>query len=137
MRSFLTFSAPIADLYLMHWPTAFKYVPFDPKVRGFPTDYEPDQCSKVSGGVDHDQFAAARDAKNSPNPSATFTSLNPLPPTQITGVLWKDYAGAWPPPHLDMGVTIHETWEAMVDCYKAGLVRNVGVCNFKVGVMQI
>ena len=31
----------------MHWPTAFKYVPFDPNVRGFPMDYEPDQCSKV------------------------------------------------------------------------------------------
>ena len=24
------------DLYLMHWPVAFAYVPFDPKVRGFP-----------------------------------------------------------------------------------------------------
>ena len=31
-----------------------------------------------------------------------------------------------------MGVTIHETWEAMVECYKAGLVRNIGVCNFQV-----
>lgn len=51
---------------------------------------------------------------------------------QMTGVLWKDYKGSWPPPHLDMGVTIHETWEAMVECYKAGLVRNIGVCNFKV-----
>ncbi len=24
------------DLYLIHWPVAFAYVPFDPNVRGFP-----------------------------------------------------------------------------------------------------
>jgi diketogulonate reductase-like aldo/keto reductase len=88
------------DLYLMHWPTAFKYVPFDPTVRGFPQEYEPDQC------------------------------------VAITGVMWKDYDGPWPPPHLDTGVTIHETWDAMVECQKAGLVSNIGVCNFKVTLLH-
>jgi hypothetical protein len=34
-------------MFLLHWPTAFVHVPFDPKIRGFPMDYEPDQCSKV------------------------------------------------------------------------------------------
>jgi diketogulonate reductase-like aldo/keto reductase len=121
----------------MHWPTAFKYVPFDPKVRGFPMDYEPDQCSKVSVKECGTRRTVQQSMKSTMNPSCNVhePELTPFSP-QITGVLWKDYAGAWPPPHLDMGVTIHETWAAMVDCYKAGLVRNIGVCNFKVGVMQ-
>jgi len=28
------------DLWLMHWPVAFEYVPYDEKIRGFPADYD-------------------------------------------------------------------------------------------------
>lgn len=123
----------------MHWPTAFKYVPYDPKVRGFPMDYEPDQCSKV-----HNRTIQPLGTRTcsvlSPLLRCTYSFSFLFPSAvpafllfaKVTGVLWKDYTGPWPPPHLDMGVTIHETWNAMVDCYKAGLVRNIGVCNFKV-----
>lgn len=54
--------------------------------------------------------------------------------TGVTGVPWDAdaFQKDWPPPHLDTGVTIHETWNAMVACKEAGLTRNVGVCNFKV-----
>eukprot|EP00730_Choanoeca_flexa_P014052 TRINITY_DN6001_c0_g1_i1.p1 TRINITY_DN6001_c0_g1~~TRINITY_DN6001_c0_g1_i1.p1 ORF type:complete len:383 (+),score=65.13 TRINITY_DN6001_c0_g1_i1:60-1208(+) len=88
------------DMYLMHWPTAFVPVEFDATQRGFPMEYEPDQCSKV------------------------------------TGVEWKDLDGSWPPPHLDQGVSVHDTWDAMIECYKDGLVRNIGVCNFKIQLLH-
>lgn len=87
----------------MHWPTAFVHVPYegnDTKERGLSMEYEPDQCTKV------------------------------------TGVEWKDYTGPWPPPHLDMGVTVHETWAAMVELKKAGLAKNIGVCNMQVQLLH-
>lgn len=100
-KSLLDLGVDQLDMYLMHWPTAFKYVPYDATVRGFPFSYEPDQC------------------------------------TSVTGVKWEDVpADVWPPPHLDMGVTIHETWAAMVDCWRDGLVKNIGVCNFKVTLLH-
>jgi len=34
-------------MYLMHWPTAFVPVDYDPNTRGFPMDYEPDQCTQA------------------------------------------------------------------------------------------
>jgi len=90
------------DMYLMHWPTAFKYVPYDGTKRGFPEEYEPDCCTGVTG-VQWDAAAFEKD---------------------------------WPPPHLDTGVTIHDTWEAMVECEKAGLIKGLGVCNFKVTLLH-
>lgn len=91
------------DLYLMHWPTAFVPVPFDPSMVGFPQSYEPDQCHKV------------------------------------TGKMWEethwDTTGEWPP-HLQKGVTIHETWNSMVELKEAGLCRAIGICNFQVQLLH-
>ena len=92
------------DLYLMHWPTAFVHVPFEPEdvnKPGLSMAYEPDMCTKV------------------------------------TGVKWSDLdRSKWPPPHLDMNVTIHETWAALVECWEAGLVKNIGVCNVQVQLLH-
>jgi len=35
------------DLWLMHWPVAFVYVPYDKDRRGFDDSYDPDGCSGV------------------------------------------------------------------------------------------
>eukprot|EP00056_Hartaetosiga_gracilis_P004033 m.70695 g.70695 ORF g.70695 m.70695 type:complete len:335 (-) comp11677_c0_seq1:38-1042(-) len=35
------------DLWLMHWPVAFKYVPYDSTKRGFHDSYDPDNCSEL------------------------------------------------------------------------------------------
>lgn len=102
-KTLLDLGLDYVDLYLMHWPTAFVHVPYeegDLERRGLSMDYEPDQCTKV------------------------------------TGVQWKDYKGSWPPPHLDMNVTIHETWQAMVELKEAGLAKNIGVCNTQVQLLH-
>jgi len=101
-KTLLDLRLDYVDMYLMHWPTAFVYVPYDGTKRGFPEEYEPDCC------------------------------------TDVTGVQWdpETFQKDWPPPHLDMGVTIHETWNAMAACKEAGLARNVGVCNFKVTLLH-
>lgn len=103
-KSLLDLKVDQVDMYLMHWPTAFKYVPYDGTMRGFPLDYEPDCCTKV------------------------------------TGVQWDpevfQQEGNWPPPHLDMDVTIHQTWAAMVECVELGLTKSIGVCNFKVSLLH-
>eukprot|EP00039_Didymoeca_costata_P024602 m.10815 g.10815 ORF g.10815 m.10815 type:complete len:397 (+) comp4323_c0_seq1:100-1290(+) len=56
----------------------------------------------------------------------------------VTGVEWDvaKFQQDWPPPHLDMGVSIHDTYEAMVECHKAGLTKGVGVCNFTVPLLH-
>ncbi|EDQ90983.1 uncharacterized protein MONBRDRAFT_15533, partial [Monosiga brevicollis MX1] len=54
----------------------------------------------------------------------------------ITGVQWKDYKGSWPPPHLARGISIHDTWDALIDCHKDGTVRTLGVCNFKIQLLH-
>jgi len=58
--------------------------------------------------------------------------------TGVTGVNWdpEEFEKDWPPPHLDMGVTIHQTWNAMEQCADAGLARNIGVCNTKVTLLH-
>lgn len=101
-KSLLDLKIDQVDMYLMHWPTAFTYVPYDANTRGFPTEYEPDCC------------------------------------TGVTGVQWDPevFQKDWPPPHLDMNVTIHQTWQAMVECVEAGLVKSIGVCNVKVSLLH-
>jgi len=46
-KTLLDLRMDYVDLFLIHWPVAFAYVPYDPKVRGFPMSYEPDDCSNV------------------------------------------------------------------------------------------
>lgn len=103
-KTLLDLNLDYVDLYLIHWPIPFVYVPYeagDESRRGLSMEYEPDNCSKV------------------------------------TGVQWKDLdTSKFPPPHLDMGVTIHETWEAMVELKKAGLAKNIGVCNMQVQLLH-
>lgn len=101
-KTLLDLRLDYVDMYLMHWPTAFVYVPFNGNVRGFPESYEPDCC------------------------------------TGVTGVAWdpEKFKKSWPPPHLDMGVTIHETWNAMEKLQENGMTRNIGVCNTKVSALH-
>jgi len=53
------------DLYLIHWPVAFAYVPFDPNRRGFDDDYDPNDCKKVDltpyGGTKIDRTVSIRE----------------------------------------------------------------------------
>lgn len=55
-RSYLLNIVCIWDVWLMHWPVAFKYVPYDGERRGFHASYDPDACSELP------------EVKNSPNP---------------------------------------------------------------------
>lgn len=53
------------DLYLMHWPVAFAYVPYDPNRRGYDADYDPDGCTKIDltpyGGTKIDSTVSIRE----------------------------------------------------------------------------
>lgn len=72
------------DLYLIHFPIALKYVPFE-------TRYPPEW--------------------------------------------FFDSNEANPHMHLDK-VPLSDTWEAMEDLVKQGLVKHIGVCNYNTGLMQ-
>jgi len=49
MKTLKDLNVDYLDLWLMHWPVAFKYVPYDANKRGFPEDYD-----AWSTGVDYD-----------------------------------------------------------------------------------
>ena len=59
-KSLLDLQLDYVDLYLMHWPVAFKFVPFDEEQRGFPPEYEPDECANIDLGETHPYATAPR-----------------------------------------------------------------------------
>ena len=73
------------DLYLVHWPQAFKYVDIDPTKRG----YDNEDIDDSNNGL-----------------------------------------------NIDLGVSIHETWEAMEELVEEGLVKSIGVSNFPVSLLH-
>jgi len=75
------------DLYLMHWPVAYLYVPYDQNRRGFHEGYDTIGLSEID--------------------------------------LSKNGGSV-----IDSTVSIRETWEALEECVKAGLVKAIGVSNF-------
>ncbi|MEX2169541.1 MAG: aldo/keto reductase [Pirellulales bacterium] len=83
-RSLLDLRMDYLDLFLVHFPIALRYVPFE-------TRYPP--------GWVHDPHAAA--------------------------------------PHMEPSrIPIFETWRAMQELVRAGLVRNIGVSNFNVSLLR-
>jgi D-xylose reductase len=83
-RSLQDLQLDFLDLYLIHFPIALKYVPFD-------TRYPP--------GWFHDPDAAE-------------------------------------PRMVPARVPIAQTWRKMEELVRAGLVRNIGVCNFNVSLLR-
>jgi len=73
------------DLYLIHWPVAFEYVPIDLSARG----YEDESIDDSADGR-----------------------------------------------KIDTTVSVHETWEAMEELVRNGLVRHIGVSNFPVALLH-
>lgn len=96
------------DNYLMHWPVPFVPVPFESDPR----------------------YSDGRGLADS------------YEPDQCTKVIGKDWSEThWSktgefPPHLLTGVTIHDTWRAMIVCKEAGLCKNIGICNFNVQLLH-
>jgi D-xylose reductase len=83
-RSLRDLKLDYLDLYLIHFPIALRYVPFDVR----------------------------------------------YPPEWV-------YDPAAPQPRMEpVGVPISETWGAMEELVGAGLVRNIGVCNFGVSLLR-
>ena len=75
------------DLYLVHWPQAFRFVDIDPNARGY-------------GG--NAQYID--DSNNGAN--------------------------------IDPNVSVHETWAAMEELVREGLVKSIGVSNFPVSLLH-
>lgn len=95
------------DLFLMHWPTAFVHVPM-----------------------------IAEDAATGRGFAADY---EPDLCSKQTGKLWDEThwakTGRWPP-HLARGISIHDTYAAMLACRDAGLCDHVGVANFNVMLLH-
>jgi alcohol dehydrogenase (NADP+) len=75
------------DLFLIHWPIAFQYVPIPP----------PD----AARGWDNEDIDDSDGGNN-----------------------------------IDPNVSVHETWRAMEECVRAGLVKHIGVSNFPVALLH-
>ena len=84
-KTLLDLRVDYLDLYLIHWPIAFKYVEIDPSKRGF----ENENIDDSNGGKNID--------------------------------------------HL---VSVKETWAAMEHLVHKGLVREIGVSNFPLSLLQ-
>jgi diketogulonate reductase-like aldo/keto reductase len=91
LKSLKDLNVEYLDLWLMHWPFAYAYLPYDKNKRGYDKDYDPVDLK----GVDL-----------STNKSPTKGG--------------KQFAK----------VPIQETWHAMEECYRQGLVKSIGVANF-------
>jgi len=70
------------DLYLIHWPVATTYIPYDPNKRGWDDNYDPWENVKIEN------------------------------------------------------IPIQQTWKAMEELQKEGLVKSIGVSNFNVALLH-
>jgi len=130
------------DLWLMHWPVAFAYVPFDTNKRGFDSDYDPDGCSKIDltpyGGSKIDKTVSIRETWQAMEEMKELGLVRAIGVSNFTAILIHDlltYAKIKPAVNQ---VELHpylQQPELVTYCQKQGIVVEgyspLGTSNFK------